>query len=462
MDRPQTICALATPRAEGALGILRLSGPQALGLLKRLCRRETFSPRRMISVHLRHPRDGETLDHVMVCYMPGPNSFTGEDVVEVYGHGGVLNMERMLSVFVQLGARLADPGEFTRRAFLNGRMDLSQAEGVAQVIRARSELALSNAQAIVRGALGSKIRDIRQQIVKLAARLEAGIDFADDVCTELPADAVGRELESELAREHEAIEEEIEKLACTYARGRRLEGVAVALVGPANVGKTSLFNRLLGSDRAVVSDEPGTTRDYLEAEIDINGQRATLLDTPGQRDKAQLSLLEQRGLALATPQIERCDLLVSVVDLSDSRPPRQVVERRERPLIIAANKADLVPASMVKDRVEELRALDLPLAVTSAIDGTGLDQLRELVTEQLFCDCTEPESVQVTLKRQWEALLRARQAISEGRKALGQGLGPELVVEHSRGALGALGEITGEEYSEAILDTVFSTFCIGK
>jgi tRNA modification GTPase len=454
MDRPQTICALATPRAEGALGILRLSGPQALGLLKSLCHRETFSPRRMISVRLKHPQDGETLDHVMVCYMPGPNSFTGEDVVEVYGHGGVLNMERMLSVFMQLGARLADPGEFTRRAFLNGRMDLSQAEGVAQVIRARSERALNNAQAIVQGELGRKVGGIRKQIVELAAKLEADIDFADDDCVGVPLD--------ELEREHVVIEDKIGLLASTYKQGRGQNGVSIAIVGPANVGKTSLFNKLLGSDRAIVSDEPGTTRDYLEAEIDIHGQRVILLDTPGQRSKTQLSLLEQTGLALATPQIEMCDLVISVVDLSEMRPHRQVVEQGERSLIIAANKADLITSSMVNKRVESLEALNIPLVVTSAINGTGLDRLREAVTQQLFDGSDGTETVQVTLNRQWEALLRARQAISEGRKALRQGLGPELVVEHSRGALGALGEITGEEYSEDILDTVFSTFCIGK
>jgi tRNA modification GTPase len=442
-----TICAQATPRGEGAVGILRLSGPRALELVQRLCPGRTLGPRRMVGVRLEDPDSGAPLDQALVCYMPAPRSYTGQDVVEVHGHGGQLNMERLQAVLLSLGARRAEPGEFTRRAFLNGRMDLSQAEAVAQIIAARSERALKNAQALLQGQLGQRVQAIRQGLVRLAARLEANIDFAEDV---------GQQVSGEqLLGDHQRLARQIGALADSYQRGRTLDGITVALVGPVNAGKSSLFNCLLGTRRALVSQQPGTTRDYLEAETRWSGQRVVLVDTAGQRERP--GPLEQQGQALAEPVLRRCDLALWVVDLSEPGSwPRGPAGQRE---LLVANKLDLAPAGAL----QRLRAdSERPLVATSALDGRGLEPLKEQVLQRLCGPGQEGEGVQVTRARQHEALRSAGQAVEQGRQALQRGLPPEVVVEHSREALAYLGQITGEDCGEEVLDAVFASFCIGK
>ena len=233
----QTICALATPAGDGAVGLVRISGADALALLQRASGRRRFAARRLQLVQLRDPATGQVIDQVLAAYMPGPRSYTGEDVVEVSGHGGRLNMEQLLSLFVGLGARIADPGEFTRRAFLNGRLDLTQAEAVAEVIAARSERALRNARALLEGALGRRVRELRGEVVRLAADLEARVDFADE--TEMEG------IDARLAADHRRLRREVGALAESYAQGRRLGGVAVAFTGAVNAGKSRLYNALL-------------------------------------------------------------------------------------------------------------------------------------------------------------------------------------------------------------------------
>jgi tRNA modification GTPase len=386
----------------------------------------------------------------MVCVMRGPTSYTGEDVVEVQAHGGPLNLERLLEVFVKLGARLAEPGEFTRRAFLNGRMDLSQAEAVAEIVAARSERALKNAQVLLGGRLGDEVRGIRSGVVEVAAQLEAEIDFFDDVQEGVRSG----ELEGRLG----TLGGQIERLAGSYAMGRRLAGVSVGLVGPVNAGKSSLFNGLLGGRRAVVSSEPGTTRDYLEAEVFWEGHRLTLLDSAGWRTEGDGTALEQAGHEIAGPVLRECELRVAVIDVAAPVPwERQLGE--DGASLVAANKVDLVRP----EALENIKAkLPAPVVLTSAISGEGLDVLRAEILRLLFPEAGQSEAAQVTKRRQWEALVRARDALGEARSALGAGLAAELVVEHVRHALGALGEITGETYTDAVLDQVFVSFCIGK
>jgi tRNA modification GTPase len=432
------------------VGLVRLSGPRALELLQRVCRLQRPVPRRMHAVRLRQPLGGELLDQALVCYMPGPASYTGEDVVEVHGHGGSLNLQRIVTLFIELGARQARPGEFTRRAFLNGRLDLTQAEAVAQIVAARSERALSNAQATLAGALGRRVRQLQQGLVQLAGLLEAAVDFAEETAPELRTD--------ELVQRHLELEHDLSTLAQSYTRGRRLDGVTVALVGPVNAGKSSLFNRLLGGERALVAEEPGTTRDYLEAETSWRGQRVTLIDTAGQRPDDQLSGLERAGQALAAPVLARCDLHLLVLDLT--RTPTEPVPPGG---VVAANKADLLTPQQQR-RWQHRLAIPTGAAVvlTSARTGQGLDELRERVLSCLLPEGGEPETVQVTQQRQWEALIRAGTALTQGREALQASLPPEVVAEHCRDALEQLGQLTGEQSTDAVLDAVFSRFCIGK
>jgi tRNA modification GTPase len=432
-----TICALATPSGTGALGIVRLSGAAAPGLLMELSSRRHLRPRYMYRLRLRE--EGELLDDVMACYMPGPRSFTGEDVVEVYGHGGELNMQRLLDAFVRRGARLAEPGEFTRRAFLNGRLDLVQAEAIAQLIAARSERALRNAQACLAGALGERVRALRRRVVDLASQLEAQIDFVEDVESTGPPAVALRELACEL-----------EVLAATYLRQRRMENLRVGIVGPANVGKSSLFNALLGTPRALVDESPGTTRDYLEAETVWDGRRVTLIDTAGDRGEASTAL-EEAGRALAAPVLQACDLLLSVVDLSAEGLRGELARG-----LVVGSKLDRAR----RGAIEELRERTHGRVIaTSAICGDGMDELRSAIVEDLSQD--EEETVQVARARQWQALDRARRAINDAASRSAT-VGPDLLVEHLREALDLLDEVTGDGATDEVLDQVFATFCIGK
>jgi len=454
MTEQDTICAVATAPGEGAVGMVRLSGPRALDLARQVTGKD-LAPRRMEAATLRDPTRGERVDRVLCCFMPGPGSYTGEDVVEVYTHGGTLNLRRVLRLLLTLGARLASPGEFTRRAFLNGRLDLTQAEAVAQIVAARSDRALRNAQAILGGALGAKVRALQDQLVQLSGLLEASVDFAEDTAGEVHG--------GELQRRHDEVERAIAALAATFDSGRRLDGVTVALVGPVNAGKSSLFNRLLGVERAIVAEEPGTTRDYLEAEVDWDGHRVTLVDTAGERPAGRSTALERAGRSLAAPVVAACDLLVHVFDVAAGQPPDRSVAGGV-PSVVAANKVDLVSEGGPYDLDTLAATLQLPVLGTSATEGIGLEELKRSILVRLFGEAQDDgmETVQVAQRRQWERLMQAKAEVHNGRSALEQGLPPEVVVEHCRSALQALGQVTGENPTEAVLDAVFARFCVGK
>lgn len=436
--------------------MLRVSGPGTRGLLEAVTGLRKFKPRRMVVADLGDPRSGQRIDSGLVCLMPGPHSYTGEDVAEVFGHGGVLNMETLLGLFVELGARQAAPGEFTRRAFVNGRMDLTQAEAVAEVIAARSERALRNAHALLGGELGQKVRVLRARAVELAADLEACLDFAEEL--DAPVSP------QRLLDGHCALIADLGALAASYRIGQRLNGVAVALVGRVNGGKSSLFNALLGTRRALVSEQEGTTRDYLEAELSWDGLAVTLVDTAGQRPSAQMSALERAGRELGSGRVARCDVWVDVVDVSEPTPCLPL--STDRPVIIAANKIDLVKEAEVPARCAALGSESAAAIIpTSALTGKGLEALRRQVLTAVLGEQqldAQVETVQVSQRRHFDALTRATEALSQGLATLEQDAPPEVVVEHTREALSALGTITGEMFTEDVLDSVFSRFCIGK
>ena len=453
MDHGDTICAIATAPGEGAVGMLRLSGERALQLALLASGRDALQPRRMTTATLRDPAGGPALDQVLLCHMAAPASYTGEHVVEVFGHGGPLNMSRLLHLFLGLGARLAEPGEFTRRAFDNGRMDLDQAEAVAQIISARNEHALDNAQALLSGELGKKVAQARDALIRLCALLEAAVDFADDLQGEL-SDSEAR-LELELARE------QVDRLAATHTAGQTLAALSVALIGPANAGKSSLFNRLLGQPRALVDQAPGTTRDYLEAEVRwAEAGTLTLVDTAGQRAPGQAGDLERRGQELAAQTLSRCQLLIFVLDLScqESLPALPL----GKPLLVAANKQDLCSPRRREQIQREAAQRGVQLLFTSATTTQGVEELRQAADLRLRALIPTGETVLVTGQRQHQALLNASAAMGRAGAAMDAGLPPELVVEDTRHALNALGHITGEQAGEEILDAIFSAFCLGK
>jgi tRNA modification GTPase len=453
MPSIETICALATPVGEGAVGMVRLSGPRVLEMVEAVCRRhgQGFIPRRMHAVQL-VDRRGEAVDRALVCFMPGPRSYTGEDVAEVYGHGGVLNMERILSLFLSLGARAAEPGEFTRRAFLSGRIDLAQAEAVAQVVVARSERALQNAQRLLSGALGERVREIRRDLVRLTAQLEAGIDFSDDL-------EQGIDI-AEVVEGHGIAARALGELARSYRQGKRLDGIRVGIVGPVNAGKSSLFNCLLGAERALVAEEPGTTRDYLEAEVSWQGIRVTLVDTAGERPEEAKTALEQAGQDLARPVVEASDMVLWVVDGSreGALPRGPELRGQGQEGLVVVNKIDLVEGGAGVEGERE----GVPVVYTSALTGEGVEEVRGAILRRMFPPGGEQETVQVTRRRQWELLARAERELTDGGRALAVGLPPEVVVEHTRGALVALGQLTGDSFTEEVWDAVFREFCIGK
>lgn len=450
----ETICAIATAPGAGAIGVIRLSGDGAGRVVKALCPGLNLRARRL-QLTVAWGADGEErLDELMVAWMPGPRSYTGEDVAELFAHGGELNMERLLRRCLELGARLAAPGEFTRRAFVNGRMDLTQAEAVAAVIEARSTRALRNAQALLAGELGRRVQRLREKLLLLAADLEALIDFADQADAPVSRATLERAFEHGLA--------ELEQLVASYDRRGALGGISVALVGAINAGKSSLFNALLAQRRALVSDEGGTTRDFLEAEVEWSGLKVTLVDTAGARPIEQMSALERAGHQLGEERVARCDLRVGVVDVQQREEDWPAALRDACDLFVLTKAETIDLRSQGAARAALGRWGGKSVVVVSAFEARGLDELRATLLELALPKEGEAETFRITEERQWEALRRAQRRLVVARESLGATMPPEVVVEPVREALRILGELIGEEYSERVLDLVFSRFCIGK
>ena len=423
MSRSSTIAAIATAPG-GGIGIVRISGPEAVAVAQRVA-----APWPQLESH-RLWRARAAGDEVLCVVMRAPNSYTGEDVVELHGHGGALNLSRLLAAVVAAGAEVAEPGEFTRRAFLNGRMDLTRAEAVAEVIGARSQRALRVAQANLRGALAERVRALRERVTTLLAEWEARVDFPEEQLDFVPA--------ARLAEEARALVRDVRELAGTWRQGRALaSGVTVALVGRPNVGKSSLFNALLGQERALVAAEPGTTRDYLEQTVEWDGVAVTLVDTAGDREAGGV---EGRGVELGRARAAQSDVVVRVIDATNP-----VIEEGA---VIALSKCDLVADAGI-DGVR-----------TSALRGTGLDELRAAVLEAagIACGDEEPEGI-LTSERQHAALIEAADALD---RVASVAESPELAALDARIALDRMGRVSGEAVDDAVLDAIFARFCIGK
>jgi tRNA modification GTPase len=434
-----TIAAIATPSGSGGIGIVRVSGPDAAEVLARVVGRDRASFRdRVRSFGVARDARGERLDEVLYVWMRGPRSFTGEDVAEIHGHGGAVNMGRLYRATLAAGARAAEPGEFSRRAFASGRLDLTRAEAVLGVIEAASERACRVAQAQLEGALGQRVRELGDRATALRAEVEAGIDFPGEDLELLGPEAI--------AQGAEILAEETGALAATFALGRALrDGAEVALRGPVNSGKSSIFNSLIGRERALVAEEPGTTRDFVEAGIVLDGVAVTLIDTAG--DRAAESEVERRGIALGSERAAHVDLEV-VLHSAEEGMPITPPPREARRLHVVS-KADLVgtrPAGWL---------------ATSAHTGDGLDELRAAIVERVVGRAAEgEEGPLVTSERQRALLLEAAAGFAA---AAGACRGPlEIVADELRVGGDRLAAVLGEDVSDEMLDQLFARFCIGK
>ena len=468
-----TICAIATAAGEGGIGIVRLSGPQALVVASRVVRLRSGRPLSSISSHTLHladlvipesdrqndirsghdrPSISSLLDEALVVYMKAPRSFTAEDVVEIQSHGGMLVLGIVCKVCIESGARMAEPGEFTKRAFLNGRLDLSQAEAVLDTIRATSSAGLNIAQRHLRGDLAREVEQARTSLLILLAHVEAGIDFVDEDISFLQRDELVR-----IVKEACAV---VQKLESTAQEGRILrEGARVVILGRPNVGKSSLLNRLLREERAIVTAIPGTTRDTIEESIDLDGLTIRLVDTAGVRETDDL--VEQEGIKRTRVAQDEADLLLVVVDGSvpltnDDLDLLMTVKDRKH--VVLLNKADLA------DKI----ASDAPLAGhssyhISAKTGIGIERVKSDLRAQLLSGYFEAaESVTVTNVRHRDALRRAGESLGQALESVQGRMAGELVSIDVRAAADALGEITGAITTDEILGRIFSEFCIGK
>src|SRR5436190_9414856 len=453
-----TIAAIATPIGEGGLAVIRISGPQALQIADRC-----FTPAGKASLkpseapthtlHYGHVlQNGRSVDEVLVAVLRAPRTFTREDVVEITCHGGLLPAKMVLDAVLAGGARLADPGEFTRRAFLNGRLDLAQAEAVADLIHSRTELALRAANEQLAGKLSRRINDLRDEMLKTLAHIEAHIDFPDeDIAPETQAQLVAR-LEHGLAF--------MDELLRTANEGRILRrGVRAAIIGKPNAGKSSLLNQLLGRDRAIVSPIPGTTRDTIEETANIRGLPVVFTDTAGLREGGDE--IEIEGIRRSRAALEQADLILHVIDVSQSPDaPERIANFDSKKRILVQNKTDLLaaPNSLPKSSNDKSRAIPV-----SCLSGQGIENLKDAIKDLVWSGEIKAEMLEVMINsRHQDALQRARVATVKTAEALRSGQTLELVALDLRIAVNAIGEIVGKTTTEDLLDMIFSQFCIGK
>lgn len=438
-----TIAAISTPVGEGAIALVRLSGENALAVADQIFRgNETPSKFQSRVQHFGEVvRDGTTVDQVMLTVHRTPASYTGEDMVEISCHGGMLVTARVLEACLAAGARAARAGEFTHRAFLNGKMDLTQAEAVIDLIRANTDLALRAATEQLDGQLGTRFRAIRDHLINALAQADAAIDF--------PEEGIEPDTDEQLLVRAELVLQDVTNLLATATRGRIMrEGVRVVIFGPTNAGKSSLLNRLLGYDRAIVSEVHGTTRDTIEEVVNLGGVAVRFRDTAGIRETADR--LEREGLARTHQALEAADLKLLLVD--GNAPRSDDFCQTEDPILVL-NKSDL-PEHNDWCRADALRI--------SCVTGAGFGQLEVAILSRIGMQQFQPESAAAVNARHADCLRRASECLRRAINNLSGGLGLEVSATDLRDALRAIEEVLGTIDDEAVRDAIFSQFCIGK
>jgi len=448
------IAAIATPVGEGGIAVIRVSGKDAIEKVNQAFRGKNLSKCDTHTVHygaIIKP-DGQVVDEVVATLFHSPKSYTGEETVEISCHGGVLVTQAVLETILSLGVKPAEAGEFTQRAFLNGKLDLDQAEAVADLIHAKSRKAVDAAHQQLEGRLGNHIKQFRQQIIDATAMVELELDFIEE-----DVEFANKEQLQELL---EKVSAEIDKLLETYEAGRLVkDGVKTVLIGKPNAGKSTLLNTLVGTERAIVTDIAGTTRDTIDADWSYDGLLFRLIDTAGLRNTADV--IEAEGVKRSQQAFEQADLVVYLKDLSqpfdeEERGEIAGFQKRagETPFILIGTKADI-------ERAEEWRTeFDLKI---SAIEGKKIGELKKLLKDRaLENKHYDASSLLVTSSRHRDALQKARQHIQSALAALRQGMTGDFLSIDLRAALRELGSVTGEITNEDILDSIFSRFCIGK
>jgi tRNA modification GTPase len=454
-----TIAAIATPLGEGGLAVVRISGTQAFAVADTIflpVGKNSLKPS-VAPTHTIHfgkiVRHGETVDEVLLAILRAPRTFTREDTIEISCHGGILPAKLVLDTILENGARLAEAGEFTKRAFLNGRIDLAQAEAVADLIHSRTELALAAANEQLAGKLSQRINELRDDLMKTLAHVEAHIDFPDeDISPDTKAQLLKR-LENGIAF--------MDELLRTANEGQILRrGIRAAIVGRPNAGKSSLLNRLLGHDRAIVSHIPGTTRDTIEETADIRGLPVVFIDTAGLREARDE--IEAEGIRRSRESLAKAELILHVLDASEPLTSADAIYLAEfagKKRILVRNKSDLpMKLSELRTPSSELRVVDV-----SCLSGQGVESLKDAIKNLIWSGKIEAGMLQVMINsRHQEALGRARTATLRTMEALRADATLELVALDLRIAVNAVGEIVGKTATEDLLDSIFSQFCIGK
>ncbi len=452
--RADTVAAIATAPGAAALGIVRISGPRAAAVLDGVMPRAKAStkPRRVIADVASNPVSGASIDEVLCFYCPAPNTATGEDTAEIHGHGGLLVMKGLLDAALAAGARAAEPGEFTYRAFRNGRIDLTQAEAVMGLIGARSERAAQVAYCQLSGDVGRSLGGELDAIIAISAQVEAGLDFPDEDLPLEMAQALAAQLDGNVGR--------LSRLRDSFALGARLsEGAHVAIVGPPNAGKSSLLNRLVGEDRALVDQDPGTTRDVVDARGEAAGIPIVFSDTAGLRSGADR--VERRGMEKTAETARGADLVIVVVD--GGSPYDELFDQLDVPhhgrLLVGVNKKDLPGWRDVDCLKGPLK--DTPRLPISALTGEGIDKLLETIARMLGNSEDEDDRL-LTTTRQHAAVAACVTHLEKATILLRKGSDPELAADDLRCARDNLAALWGREATEEMLDAIFSKFCIGK
>ncbi|MBI5492336.1 MAG: tRNA uridine-5-carboxymethylaminomethyl(34) synthesis GTPase MnmE [Deltaproteobacteria bacterium] len=449
-----TIAAISTPFGEGGIGVIRISGPDALAIGQKAFHANGELRERYINFGHISGLDGVKIDTGFFIYMKGPRSYTGEDVVELQCHGGTLVLKKALEAVLRCGARPAGPGEFTKRAYLNGKLDLAQAEAVIDLIRAKTEAGLSSAQSRLSGALSSKIDAVKGGLFKLLTHIEAELDFPEDEIDGMPDEAFLERLS--------AARDALIRLLSTYEEGKVIrDGVKVLILGRPNVGKSSLLNILLKEERAIVTPVPGTTRDIIEEVINLRGIPVRLMDTAGLRKTR--SRVESIGVQAAMNRVKDAQLVLFVVDASSRSFSGDIEILRSiegKKVIVVANKTDL--AKDPKIDIDGHKTVFI-----SALKSIGIEELKDEVYKEAVGHAfdssldTDPGEVLVSARHKI-ALERCLEGIKKTEKALRGGLAREFVATDLRWSIDRLGEITGETTTEDILEEIFNNFCIGK
>ncbi|NLK96667.1 MAG: tRNA uridine-5-carboxymethylaminomethyl(34) synthesis GTPase MnmE [Epulopiscium sp.] len=456
-----TIAAISTPPGTGGIGIIRLSGKDVFSIVNPIFKgkkNQDLSTVRSHSIHYGHIIDKETskaIDEVLVMVMKAPNTYTKEDIIEINCHGGIVSVRKVLEQVLRMGARLAEPGEFTKRAFLNGRIDLSQAEAVIDIIEAKTDMSLSTAMDQLEGSLSHRIGELREELLEMMAHIEAAIDYPEYDIEELGYDRVRKRIEDIRAKIH--------RLLDTADSGKILrEGVKTAIVGKPNVGKSSLLNALLREQRAIVTNIPGTTRDVLEEYINISGIPFKLIDTAGIRETEDV--VEQIGVSRSKDIIESADLIIMILDLSttlteEDKYIMDLIEDKKK--LVLLNKTDL-PAKLDKEEIYN-RFSQSEILEISAKNKKDVEKLEETLKEMFMSGKINMEdSVMITNLRHKDALIKADDSLKDALSTIDMGMPEDCLSIDLTNAYKYLGEITGESVQDDLIKKIFSQFCLGK